>query len=53
MSILLINCAIKNENVTHQLSEGCSAVLDLHSVFPETDDKIASIPLCPGHSKNA
>jgi len=52
MLVLLINCAIKNENVTQQSSEGCSAGLDLQSVCPETDDKIASIPLCPIHSKN-
>ena len=37
----------------HRLSEGCSAGLDLHSVFPETDDKIASVPLCPNLLKNA
>jgi len=41
-----MNCAIKNENATHQ-SEGCSAGLDLQAVFPTTDDKTASIPLCP------
>jgi hypothetical protein len=42
-----------NDEVTHQSSEGCLADQDLQSVFPKTDDKIASTPLCPDHSKKA
>ena len=37
----------------HQSSEHCLVGLDLLSVFPETDDKIASISLSPDHSRNA
>jgi hypothetical protein len=39
--------------VLHWSSEDCSVGLDLLSVFPETDDKIASISLSPDHSRNA
>jgi len=39
--------------VLHQSSEDCSVGLDLLSVFPETDDKIESVPLSPDHSRNA
>ena len=34
-------------------SEGHSAGLDFQSVFPEPDDAIASVPLCPDHSNIA
>jgi hypothetical protein len=39
--------------VPHHSSEGCSAVLDFLPIFPETDKKLVSVPLCPDHSKNA
>ena len=37
----------------HQSSEGCSTGLDYQSIFTETDEKIASVSLCPDYSKNA
>jgi hypothetical protein len=38
--------------VSHRSAEGCSAGLDFHSVSPENDGKIVSVPLNPDHSKN-
>jgi hypothetical protein len=37
----------------HWSSEDCLVGLDLLSVFPETDEKIASISVSPDHSRNA
>lgn len=37
----------------HWSSENFSVGLDLLSVFPETDDKIASVSLSPDQSRNA
>ena len=34
-------------------SEVCSAGLDFQSIFPQTDDKIASASLCPDYLKHA
>jgi hypothetical protein len=38
--------------VPHRSAKGCSAGLDFHSVFPENEDKIESVPLNPDYSKN-
>jgi len=40
---------MKMRLITHQMVVG----LDYQSIFPETDDKIASVPLFPDYSKNA
>jgi len=40
---------MKMQLITHQKVVG----LDYQSIFPETDDRIASIPLCPDYAKNA
>jgi hypothetical protein len=40
------------ENVPHRSSEDCSAGVDFHSVLPEKDDKLVSVPLNPDRSKN-
>ena len=37
--------------ITHQ--KFCSAGLDFQSIFPQTDDKIASASLCPDYLKRA
>jgi hypothetical protein len=39
----------ENENVPHRSSERCWAGLDFLSIFPENDDKIASLHLSPDH----
>ena len=47
----LINCAMpmKMCRITYQKVVG----LNYQSIFPENDDKIASVPLCPDYSMNA
>jgi hypothetical protein len=39
--------------VPYRSSEDCLVGLDVLSLFPETDDRIASVPVSPDNSRNA